>query len=292
MVSSSHEVLHQICQKDTEGMIRSFRRLFHVPFPEPRVISVVNTDLTEIAPVERRVDSLVRVDTDEGDFLLVLESQGKRDERKRGSWPYYLSYLHEKYGCQPVLIVMTQSRSTARWAAQPIRLGLPSWSSLVVRPLVLGPENVPVVADEAEVARDVTLAVFSAITHGRGPDAAAILEPLAAVLETVNPETASVFAELVESGLVDDQAKKVWRELMMTVNYFFKNPVAVKLREEGRVEERIASILRTLDRRHLDVPDSVRRKVRNCTDPDLLQVWADRAYDVTDAADLFDSDET
>lgn len=160
-------------------------------------------------------------------------------------------------GIAGVLIVMSQSRSTARWAAQPIRLGLPSWSSLVVRPLVLGPDNVPVIADEAEAARDVTLAVFSAITHGEGPDAAAVPEPLAAVLETVNPETASVFAELVESGLVDAQAKKVWRELMMPVNYIFKNPVAVKLREEGRVEERIAervaSILRTLDRRHIEV---------------------------------------
>ncbi|GHH87403.1 hypothetical protein [Streptomyces capitiformicae] len=294
MVSSPHEALHQICQKDTEGMIRSFRRLFHVPFPEPRAISVVNTDLTEIAPVERRVDSLVRVDTDEGAFLLILESQGKKDERKRGSWPYYLSYLHEKYRCQPVLIVMSQSRATARWAAQPIRLGLPSWSSMVVRPLVLGPDNVPVIADEAEAARDVTLAVFSAITHGTGRNAAAILEPLAAVLKTVDTDTAMVFAELVESGLVDDQAKKVWRELMMPVNYFFKNPVAVKLREEGRVEERIAEriagILRTLDRRHIEVPDSVRQRVRGCTDPDLLQIWVDRAYDVTVAADLFEDD--
>lgn len=77
----------------------------------------------------------------------------------------------------------------------------------------------------------------------------------------------------------------------MVVNYFFKNPVAVKLREEGRVEERIASVLRTLDRRHIDVPDSVRQRVRNCTDPDLLQIWVDRAYDVTDAAELFDDDQ-
>lgn len=77
----------------------------------------------------------------------------------------------------------------------------------------------------------------------------------------------------------------------MPVNYFFKNPVAVKLREEGRVEERIASVLRTLDRRHIDVPDSVRQRVRNCTDPDLLQIWVDRAYDVTDAAELFHDDQ-
>lgn len=114
---------------------------------------------------------------------------------------------------------------------------------------------------------------------------------LAAVLQTLNPDTAAVFAELVESGLVDDQAKKMWKELMMPVNYFFENPVAVKLREEGRVEERIAGVLRTLDRRHIDVPESVRQRVRNCTDPDRLQIWLDRAYDVTDAAELFDDDQ-
>jgi hypothetical protein len=290
MVSSPHEALHQICQKDSEGMIRSFRRLFHVPFPEPREISVVNTDLTEIAPVERRVDSLVRVDTDEGDYLLVLESQGEKDERKRGSWPYYLSYLYEKYRVEPVLIVMTQSRATARWAAQPIRFGLPGWSSLVVRPLVLGPDDVPVIADEAEAARDVTLAVFSAITHGKGPNAAAILGPLAAVLETVDPDSAAMFAELVESGLVDAQAKKIWKELMMPVNYFFKNPVAVKLREEGRVEDRIEMTLRILELRGLQVPDSVRLRVEACSDLDQLKAWSERAVHVANAADLFDGD--
>jgi hypothetical protein len=107
----------------------------------------------------------------------------------------------------------------------------------------------------------------------------------------VDPDSAVVFAELVESGLVDAQAKKIWKELMMPVNYFFKNPVAVKLREEVRVEERIAGILRTLDRRHIEVPTAVRERVRSCTDSDRLQVWVDRAYDVADAADLFDGDE-
>lgn len=44
----------------------------------------------------------------------------------------------------------------------------------------------------------------------------------------------------------------------------FKNPAAAKQREEGWVEERTMDIL---DRRHIDVPDSVRRWVRACTDP-------------------------
>lgn len=81
------------------------------------------------------------------------------------------------------------------------------------------------------------------------------------------------------------------QEALMPVNYFFKNPVAVAMREEVRVEEQIAGILRILDRRHIEVPESVRERVSNCTDPDQLQVWWDRAIVATDAAELFDDDE-
>ncbi|WP_405881896.1 hypothetical protein OG762_26690 [Streptomyces sp. NBC_01136] len=290
MVSSSHEALHHFGQKDTAGLIRNFQRLFHVPFPEPCGFTVLNTDLTEIEPVERRVDSLVRVNTKEGDYLLVLESQGKKDERKRGSWPYYLSYLYEEYRCEPVLVVMTQSSSTARWAAQPIRFGLPGWASLVVRPMVLGPDNVPVITDEKEAAQDVSLAVLSAITHGKGPRAAAILGPLAAALETIDPASAALLVQLVTSGLVDSQAKEIWRDLMAPVNYFFKNPAAEKVREETRVEERAEMTLRTLELRGLQVPDSVRLRVKACSDVDQLKIWWERAIHVTEATELFDDD--
>ncbi len=83
---------------------------------------------------------------------------------------------------------------------------------------------------------------------------------------------------------------RLWKELMVPVNYFFKNPVAVAMREEVRVEERVAGILRILDRRHIEVPESVRERVSNCTDPDLLQLWWDRAIVATDAAQMFDDD--
>ncbi|MFD9861203.1 RpnC/YadD family protein [Streptomyces alboflavus] len=295
MVGSSHEAQHRIFQKDTALMLRNFQRLFHVPFPEARDIAILNADLTEIEPIERRVDTLLRVDTDDGSYLLVLEAQGKKDEAKRSSWPYYLSYLHAKYRCEPVLIVMTQSKSTADWAAQPIVLGLPYRPSLVVRPLVLGPGNVPAIADEKEAARDVSLAVFSAITHGRGRGATAILKPLASALETVEPESAAMFAQLVESGLVDPQAKEIWRDLMAPVNYFFRHEVAEKVREQGREEgverERAAMVLRILTWRDIEVPESVRERVVACTDLEQLNVWAERAMRVADAAGLFEGDE-
>ncbi|MFD3933390.1 hypothetical protein [Streptomyces sp. NPDC058614] len=229
--------------------------------------------------------------TEDGDFLLVLESQGKKDERKRGSWPYYLSYLYEKYRCEPVLVVMTQSSSTARWAAEPIRFGLPGWSSLVVRPMVLGPDQVPVITDEKDAVRDPSLAVLSAITHGRGPGVAAILGPLAAALETVDPASAALLAQLVTSGLVDSQAKEIWRDLMAPVKYFYQNPVADQLRDEGRIQDRVEMTLRILELRGIQVSDSVRLRVQACTDLDQLKIWSERAVRVTDPADLFTPDQ-
>ncbi|SEE68361.1 hypothetical protein SAMN05216533_3239 [Streptomyces sp. Ag109_O5-10] len=256
-----------------------------------REIAAMNVDLTEIEPVERRVDTLLRAETDEGTYLLVVESQGQPDDRKRGSWPYYLSYLYEKYRCEPVLIVITQSSATAKWAAQPIQLGLRGWESLTVRPLVLGPENVPVIADEREAVRDVPLAVLSAMTHGRGRHAPAILESLAAAVQTIDRDSAAVFVQFVDSCLVDPQAKQMWRDLMTAIQYFWRHPLAEQVREEGREEGRIQQcaemVLRVLEWRGIPVSESVREQVDACTELDQLEVWAQRAVHVTDAAELF-----
>ncbi|MGA5321098.1 hypothetical protein ACPCIU_11710 [Streptomyces seoulensis] len=295
MVGSSHEALHRIFQKDPALLTRALQRVLHVPFPEPREIAALNVDLTEIEPVERRVDTLLRAETDEGTYLLVVESQGKVDDRKRGSWPYYLSYLYEKYRCEPVLIVITQNSATARWAAQPIRLGFPGWHSLTVRPLVLGPDNVPVITDERQAERDVPLAVLSAMTHGRGPRAAPILESLATALKTIDPDSAAVFVQFVDSCLADPQAKQMWRDLMTAIQYFWRHPLAEQVREEGReqglaegrAQAKAEMVLRVLEWRGIPVPEHVAERVTTCDDPNQLELWAQRAVRATYAEDLF-----
>lgn len=294
MVSSSHEALHRIFQKDPALLTRALQRVLRVPFPEPREFAAMNVDLTETEPVERRVDTLLRAETDEGTYLLVVESQGKKDEAKRRSWPYYLSYLYAKYHCDPVLIVITQNSATARWAAEPIHLGVPGRPSLTVRPLVLGPDNVPVIADERAAERDVPLAVLSAMTHGRGPQAAAILESLVAALRTIDAESAAVFVQFVDSCLADPEARKMWRDLMTDMQYFWRHPLAEQVREEGReegrIEDRAEMTLRILEWRGIPVPDSVRERVNECSDLARLELWAQRAVHATDAEDLFDED--
>jgi hypothetical protein len=52
--------------------------------------------------------------------------------------------------------------ATARWAKQPIAIGHRDWD---LRPLVVGPDNIPVITDPDEVAERPWLAVLSALTH-------------------------------------------------------------------------------------------------------------------------------
>jgi hypothetical protein len=111
-----------------------------------------------------------------------------------------------------------------------------------------------------------------------------------AALDTIDPASAALFVQLVASGLVDEQAKEIWRELMVPVNYFFRHPVAEKTRDEGRIGERIEMTLRILELRGLQVPDFVRLRVQECADLDQLKVWSERAVHVTEAAELFDGD--
>ncbi|MFF4018121.1 hypothetical protein [Streptomyces sp. NPDC001843] len=294
MVGSSHEALHRIFQKDPALLTRAIQDVLGVPFPEPREFAGMNVDLTEIEPIERRVDTLMRADTDEGTYLIVVESQGKKDEDKRGSWPYYLSYLYAKYRCEPVLIVITQSVATARWAAEPIHLGVREFPSLTVRPLVLSPDNVPLIVDAGEAERDVPLAVLSAMTHGRGPQAGAILESLATALRTIDADSAAAFVQFVDSCLGDTQAQQMWRDLMTAMQYFWRHPLAEQVRQEGREEgieqERASMVLRILQWRGIDVSESVRDRVTSCTDLDRLEVWAQRAVHASSAKDLFGDD--
>ncbi|MEU1485290.1 hypothetical protein [Streptomyces sp. NPDC005752] len=287
MVNSSHEAMHRIFQEEPGIFTRTFRTL-GIPFPGTVEVSVLTTDLTETQPLERRLDTLLRVETADGrPYLLAVESQGRKDPAKSSSWTYYLAHLHAKYGIDPVLLVVCQDESTARWAARPIRIGPPEWPSLTVRPLALGPHNVPAVTDPSVAAQDVPLAAFSAITHGKDPNAAAILEALATALKTVDEETAIIFSELTELGLGNTPAAQIWRNLMAIDLSFFRSESSQRLRAEGKAEGKAEAVVQVLEQRGIAVADGVRARIDACTDTDTLARWLARALTAETAEELF-----
>ncbi|TMU93880.1 hypothetical protein [Streptomyces sp. DASNCL29] len=292
MVSSRHEAAHRIFQDRPELLAPVFR-ILDLPPPEKAAVEVLTPDATEIRPLERRVDSVLRVNPLEGDgFLLAIEAQGRRDDAKGGSWAYYLSYLTAKYERPALLLVVCQDKATADWAMGPFQLGLDDWTALSVHPLVLGPGNVPVILDPEEAAQDLTLATFSALTHGSHREAPAILKALARAMGTADPESVSYYSELLEIGLGGTPAGITWRNEMSVGTYF---PGRGTLIEEtflkGKAEGEARGVLRVLEKRGIPTLAETRDRIINCTDLDTLDRWLDRAVTVSTADELFAEEE-
>ncbi|MFG2111299.1 hypothetical protein ACGFRB_01425 [Streptomyces sp. NPDC048718] len=86
MVTSSHETAHRIFQ-DRPELLPPVFDLLGVPLPTKAEIDVISPDTTEIRPLERRVDTVLRVKVPGKDgFLLAIEAQGRRDRAKASSW--------------------------------------------------------------------------------------------------------------------------------------------------------------------------------------------------------------
>ncbi|CAM5653324.1 hypothetical protein SGRIM128S_09723 [Streptomyces griseomycini] len=239
------------------------------------------------------MDTLLRLETEDGSFLLAVESQGEPDSRKPASWAYYLSYVYAKYRVPPVLLVVCADRGTAAWAARQVDIGPRQWPSLTLRPLVLGPDDLPVIDSPAEAARDIPLTVLSAALHRRDPDAGAILNALAKALKGLSADdgdTADTFIELTEQGLGATPAADLRRHLMAVDLSFFQSQTAQKLRAEGRAEGRAKDILLLLEHRGVEVTEEDRERIVGCGDLDVLGLWFTRAITATSVAEVFASD--
>ncbi|MFC8595752.1 hypothetical protein [Streptomyces atroolivaceus] len=276
MVSSPHEAMHRVFQEYPELFSR-VSEVLGVSFPPFVSADVVTTDLTESRPVERRVDTLLRIETEhDGPFLLAVEAQGKKDPDKPTSWAYYVSYLLEKYRVPTTLLVVCQDRATAAWAARPVPLGSPQWPVLTLRPLVAGPHNIPAVTDVAEARKDLALATLSAALRDAPDDIAAPI------------------VELTAQGLGNRPAAQQWRNLVAVDLSFYISPLSEEIRDEGRAEGeargRAEDILLVFDERGIDVPDGIRNTITGCRDLDVLRRWLRRAATAATADEILDGE--
>jgi hypothetical protein len=306
-LTSQHEALHRIFLQDEALFARAAAHILGIVVQEPQQVTVLSSDLTTVKPLERRPDSVLMaewlIDDPVGRYVLIIESQTDPDDRKLTRWPYYIAYLHDKYECPVVLLVVCNKESTAAWARQPIVIGLPDLACMVVHPVVLGPDNVPAVTDAAEAKLDVTFTVFSALTHSRSSKVDAILEALAGALKAIDRDTALTLVEITEAGLGETAGRQKRRELMTKqlipyVSEFRRQGIEEGRAEgieagraEGRAQGEAAgqarAILQILDKRGIAVDDDSREQIVSCTDLDTLGNWLDRSIAATQVSDLF-----
>ncbi|MFJ8750597.1 hypothetical protein ACIREO_14865 [Streptomyces sp. NPDC102441] len=304
MVSAPHEAMHRIFQ-EYPNLFSKLSHVLGLELPPPVSAELLTVDLTENEPLERRVDTLLRIETqNDGPFLLVIEAQGKKDPGKTASWPYYVTYLNNKYRLPVLLLVICQDHATATWAARPITIGLPQWPTVTTRPLVAGPHNMPVITNVAEARKDLALATLSAITHADNPDVDAILKTMSVALRDTPESIAEPIVELIAQGLGNRPAAQQWRNLVAVDLSFYTSPLSEEIRDEGRtqgrtegrtegrVERGAADILLVLGARGIAIGNRAREKITACTDPELLSQWLVRAAVAATGDEVFGEEQT
>lgn len=166
----------------------------------------------------------------------------------------------------------------------------PTRIAAALRPLVAGPHNMPVITDPEEARADLVLASLAAITHAAEPVVDVTLKALSTALRDAPEDIADPIVEFTAQGLGNRPAKHLWRNLVAVDLSFYKSYISEEIRDEGRAQGRAEDVLLVLEQRGLDVSDDVRRRVTDCTDPELLRRWLTRAVTAPKAEEIFEDE--
>ncbi|MPY63114.1 RpnC/YadD family protein [Streptomyces spongiae] len=293
MVTSTHEASHRIFQEHPEALAPVFEAL-GLPPPTKAIVEALTPDATEIRPMERRVDTVLKVEPSDGDgFLLAVEAQTQRAPDKGANWAYYVAYLRAKFDLPVLLVAVCRRRSTATWAAGPFECRVGPWVTQSTRPFVLGPDSVPEITDESMIVREPAMATVAAIVHSESANITAILDILARGMRSFDKATAKYWCEFLEVGLKDTPARETWKGLQKMVATYFPGhgtlfeETYLEGKAEGKAEGEATLILRLLERRGIPVPEDVRERVLGCTDLDTLTLWFDRSLTAATVEELF-----
>lgn len=289
MVTSTHETSHRIFPDHPEVLSPVFTAL-GLPTPRKAQIEAITPDVTELKPLERRVDTVLKVEPSEGQsFLIAIEAQTSRDDDKEVNWPYYVAYLRARFELPMLLVAVCRKPAAAAWAAGPFECRVGPWVTQVTRPFVLGPDSVPKITDEEMVTREPALATFSAIVHSESGSIDAILELLAHGMRSFDEDTVRYWSELLEVGLENTPARDKWKELEKMVATFFpgRGTLFEQSYLKGQAEAKAEGVLRVLGVRCLPVSDTIRERITTCTDLAALDTWLARAVTVGRVEDLF-----
>ena len=234
--------------------------------------------LNSLVPTECSADAVVLLGNDEPVFGIILEAQLRDDPQKFFTWPVYAVTARAQHRCPFVVLVVTPSDATARWASQTIELGGGTWRGLVV-----GPEGIPVVTDVELATREPHLAVLSVLAHGRDddvPTAVAIATAATAGAAGLPEPTRVLYFALIESFL-GEAARKSFAMLPQGQQFFSD------AQRQRFAEGKAAAVLLVLEGRGLSVSPDQREQILRCSDGTTIDGWLRRAATVQTVDQLF-----
>lgn len=292
MPSAEHELPLEFVRNNPEMTAILLEEAHNVELPDYDTVQTVSGDCADLAPKDYRGDAVVCFAERGGRnvFAVVFEVQRDSDSRKRFSWPVYHATVRARLECPTALMVMCPNLATAEWARVPIDTGHPEYA---LKPLVIGPEEVPVVTDPDRARAQPEISALSALAHGGRRDTGEdVLLAFAESLCVLPADRGPIYHDYVVDGL-SKTARAFWETLMTTGTYTFKSEFARYHHDsgyrEGEAKGEANAVLAVLAARGLDVTEEQRRRITSCTDTGLLLRWTKRAVTADSTDEVFAS---
>ncbi|MDI1480935.1 hypothetical protein [Polyangium sp. y55x31] len=282
--------------------------LFRVDLPPYTTVTVVETALDQLVPVEFRADLVLELRDERGAlvFAIVLEVQRDKDTRKKYAWPVYVVVVRAQKECPTLVLVVAPDAEVAAWAAETIDLGLGRGH---IDPLVLGPASVPVVTDAALAEQETELSILSAAAHGNGPNGLDVALAALGALGRFDREHAAVYFQIVYNTLREPMRRALEALIMQRqsegkatfppfAQQIFDRGMhegELKGKLEGKIEGKLEGILegkrgvlfRLLARAGLALADDERARIEACMDTDTLDRWVENVLEAKTTSDVF-----
>jgi len=303
MPTQLHEVLVQLLRDDPVVLAWLLEQAAGLVLEPGTELRTQPAELTDLGPAELRADFVTVLANPKPYLAVVGEVQLARDDAKRRVWPAYSANLWRREGIPVVVLVVTADRAVARWARRPVTVGPRHHFA----PLVIGPEEVPRLADAAAPPEVLTL---SAIAHAHDDDDA--LRPVArAAFESLAATPDGDFKGTLYDLLLNVLPGHVTSEWAMQFkgyrfqSWLYKEQAAADFaaqratllqqgREQGRAEvlaESHARARRTLvsllTLKFGAVPPPLRSRVDECHDLSTLETWMTRVLGAATAEAVF-----
>ncbi|GIH71289.1 hypothetical protein [Sphaerimonospora thailandensis] len=293
MPSPLHDTLNLMFRNRPRLAVEMLRDHLGVDVPAGLPVQVVSNELNDRPSKDLRPDTVITVGPrHDPKHAIIVEIQQKKEEAKREQLPRYVAALWLQLSCPVTVLMICPDAGTAAWAAEPIPTNLAGYT---LRCEVIGPDQIPPIADPAEAAAHPELAALSVMTHG---EHAPVVEALMAALEHLPTEHAPQYYEYAYR-LAPLAARLMMEKLMESAVWPVYSPFArehygkglqagrTEGLQEGLVKGEARTVLTVLQVRGIPVSEADRTRIKTCTDLDLLDEWARRAVTATSTADLF-----
>ncbi len=247
-----------------------------------------------------RADVVVQID-DPAKLVVIVEPQMQWDQDKLSMWPRYCCVAAYAHGVPVYLVVVTNLVSIARRI--PTRL---EFGAIAVEPLVIGPEEIPLVVEREVATAEPEWTLLSIWLHQKRftkrtlkhrenqqqlQDTAGMLID---ALVTLDPSLRTQYTDFC-LGWLTEPLRAAVKERMQMENYRWISDVGKKGYSRGHKEGlrtgelrgEAKAVLTVLRARGLDVDAASEARILGCDDRQQLEAWLERAVSVSSVDELF-----